>query len=110
VKLPNSDVATIPDQKLRRYLLDEEHPVGGSKARFFKELGFSSDDVQKLRESLLGIARSEEAREVASSHGMKYIVDGDVRSLSGERSARIRTVWLLEPGQTVPRFITAYPA
>jgi hypothetical protein len=110
VKLPNADGVNIPDQKLRGYLLDEEHPVGGAKARFFNTLGFSSEDVQVLREALLDVARSGEAREVESSHGVKYIVEGDIRSKHGDRLARIRTVWLLEPGRAVPRFVTAYPA
>ena len=110
MKLPNADRALIPDAKLTHYLLDEEHPVGGAKARFFKQLGFAVERPEQLRDALLEVARSGEAHEISSRFGTKYVVDGDLRSHSGERTARVRTIWLIEPGHDVPRFVTAYPA
>jgi hypothetical protein len=109
LKLPNADGAHIPEQKLKGYLLDQEHPVGGPKARFFKGLGFSAEDVEPLRQAFLEVARSDEAIEVLNTYGAKYVVDGDLRSRTGDRSARVRTVWLIERGEARPRFITAYP-
>jgi len=44
----------------------------------------------------------------ASEYGQKYIVRGDLRGPSG-RTARIISVWIVRRGDTVPRFVTAYP-
>jgi hypothetical protein len=40
MKLPNADKAYVPPNKLLDYLLSLSHPVGGSKARFFRSAGF----------------------------------------------------------------------
>jgi hypothetical protein len=37
------------------------------------------------------------------------IIEGVLEAPSGA-SPRIRTVWILETGETHPRFVTAYPA
>jgi hypothetical protein len=46
---------------------------------------------------------------VPSPHGIKYIIEGVLEAPSGA-APRIRTVWILETGETDPRFVTAYPA
>ena len=46
---------------------------------------------------------------VPSPHGIKYIIEGVLEAPSGA-APRIRTVWILETGETTPRFVTAYPA
>jgi hypothetical protein len=47
--------------------------------------------------------------EVASPHGVKYVLDGVVVTPHGE-ALRLRTVWIVEPAVGYPRFVTAYPA
>jgi hypothetical protein len=42
-------------------------------------------------------------------HGIKYIIEEVLEAPRGA-SPRIRTVWILETGETAPRFVTAYPA
>jgi len=50
------------------------------------------------------------SREVVSSpHGVKYVMEGVLETPSGI-APRILTVWILETGETNPRFVTAYPA
>ena len=41
MKLPNAHLATVPEQKVTRYLLNPAHP---SKAPFFLRFGFTADD------------------------------------------------------------------
>jgi hypothetical protein len=41
MKLPNSNLAIVSEQKLTLYLLNSAHPAGGSKAAFFLRFGFS---------------------------------------------------------------------
>ena len=106
MKLPNARAAEIAPEKIEGYLLSEAHPVGRSKARFFRSLGFRREDAEALRLELQRIATEGEAQEVEAPFGPKYLVDGVVVGRLG--AANVRTVWILEAGR--PRFVTAYPA
>ena len=109
MRLPNAEGAWVDQSKLSKYLLADAHPVGRSKARFFRELGFHEKDVATLEQALITIARTEAVTITAPSvHGVKYVVDGSVRIPSGGQ-VRIRPVWIIDAGQDRPRFVTAYP-
>lgn len=58
MKLPNSDKAIIPKDKLTDYLLSETHPVGSSKAKFFRGLGFNEANANVLAKLLLHMAQT----------------------------------------------------
>lgn len=109
MRLPNAEVAQVDPNKVKRYLLSETHPMGRSKAKFFRGIGFNESNVDFLEQGMLAIAKTEEVTEtVPSIHGMKYIVDGFVKTPSGTR-IKLRTVWIIDKGQDRPRFVTAYP-
>jgi hypothetical protein len=109
MKLPSRETAYVPPPKLVNYLLSPSHPVGGPKARFFRSAGFDETNVASLEQALIDIARSEDVTEVEQTgHGTKYAVEGDIQTPSGG-VRRIRTVWIIDAGQTRPRFVTAYP-
>jgi hypothetical protein len=109
MKLPRGDDAVVPLRKVTEYLLSESHPVGSSKAGFFRRLGFHDDNVRLLENGLLAIARDEDAIEVTSSpHGIKYVVDGRIEAPRGGMVV-VRTVWIIEAEEGRPRFVTAYP-
>ena len=109
MKLPNAERAYVPTAKLSQYLLAESHPVGGPKARFLGVVGFEPHDVDLLEQALLALARTREVTEVgASPHGTKYVVDGEILTPAGRRVG-VRTVWMTEPAQENPRFVTLYP-
>jgi hypothetical protein len=56
------------------------------------------------------IAVSNEAADIVSTpFGTKYRIDGELITPSGIK-ARIRTIWILETGEELPCFVTAYPA
>lgn len=81
MKIPNREYAYVPLSKLQGYLLSETHPVGGSKARFFRALDFTEDNVDVLEESLIAIAHAEEVSQMASSpYGEKYVIEGALRT------------------------------
>ncbi len=86
MKLPDSDLAWIPSEKLTGYLLSTEHPVGSAKAGFFRGFGFNDHNVELLEAGLLHIA---------------HTVDGDLETPSG-RIVRLRTVWIVETGDEKP--------
>jgi hypothetical protein len=110
MKLPRNQEAVVPEEKITGYLLSESHPVEKAKAGYFRKTGYSEKNVERLREDLIRIAVSNAvSEEVSTLFDIKYIVDGDVVSPAGTR-ARLRTVWIIETGENLPRFVTAYPA
>jgi hypothetical protein len=110
MRLPNAELAEINPAKIGAYLLSETHPVGRSKARFFREAGFDESTIDLLSRGLLHIARTQEVVETSATvHGLKYVVEGGLDAPTGRR-LRLRTVWIVDRGQERPRFVTAYPA
>jgi len=110
MKLPRNQEAIVTEEKITGYLLSEGHPVGKAKARYFKKIGYSEKNVAQLSEDLIQIAANNAvSEEVRTLFGIKYVVDGDVVTPTGIR-ARLRTVWIIETGEKLPRFVTAYPA
>jgi hypothetical protein len=69
--LPASTNESVND-KLRRYLLDPNHPVGGDKAKWFrKALGFTQENLDDLAKQV----KFDPAKAVATEltqHGQKY--------------------------------------
>ena len=88
----------------------QPHPVGKSKARFFAAFGFDAANMTDLEQQLIRIAQTEDVyTAMRSSYGEKYVVQGILQGVDG-RQALIETVWIIEPGEQRPRFVTAYPA
>lgn len=109
MKLPNSNNAYIPLAKIHEYLLSETHIVGKSKAKFFRAVGFNKSNAKLLKKELLTVAQTENIKEsIEFSYGTKYIVEGFLNT-PNRTSIKIRTVWIVETGENVPRFVTAYP-
>jgi hypothetical protein len=110
MKLPENLNIIIPERKLTDYLLSETHAVGKAKAKYFRALGYGDENVGLLKESLVRIASANEVSEaISTTFGAKYVIDGIIVSPNGV-TARIRTVWILETGETHLSFVTAYPA
>jgi len=109
MELPNKEKAYIPLAKLKDYLLSETHSVGKSKAKFLRSLGFNEVNVNLLKEGLIAIAHSGNVKDVvSSSHGVKYVIDGQIKVPFGG-FIEMRTVWIIDKGQSRPRFVTSYP-
>ncbi len=109
MELPGADRAVIDPTKIRNYLLSPFHRVGRSKASFFRSLGYSQSQWEVLDADLLALARSGNATAGPNTpHGQKYEVRGNLLGPSG-RQARVIAVWIVLAGETIPRFVTAYP-
>lgn len=109
LKLPNWEKAYIQRQKITGYLLSETHEVGRSKAKLLRAFGFNESNVSVLEEELLKIACTQDVVEVLpTAHGTKYVIDGEIKTPL-ERTLKLRTVWIVDIGQTEPRFVTARP-
>lgn len=106
--LPNIELASVDEPKIRDYLLSPEHPIGRFKAAFFRSLGYTRDEWELLRSHLLTLAsRGAAVAKPADVYGQKYEVSGILEGPS--RSADITTVWIIRAGEDHPRFVTAYP-
>jgi len=83
--------------------------VGRAKAKYFRILGYNEKNAVQLREGLLTIAADGMVAEVIDTpFGRKYVVGGDLLTPTGARQ-QVRTIWIVETGQSGPRFVTAYP-
>lgn len=93
---PNAEHAVIADEKIRGYLLNPSHPVGGSKAVWFASIGYTMDNWQELANDLLQLAQtSEDFIAKSSSFGVKYEVSGAL-GCPGHRPALVLSVWIVE--------------
>ena len=108
--LPNREEAYVPKEKLGNYLLSETHLVGRAKARYFRSIGYTTENAEDLADALVMIARTESVRqEIASDSGTKYVIDGELVTPIGTM-VHICTVWVIDLQDGRPRFVTAYPA
>jgi len=109
MKLPNASLALVERTKITEYLLNREHPDNGGKADFFIALGFRADDWETMAATLRILAMdSPVTLSMESTHGKKYIVDGAIETPS-RKTPMVRTVWIIDTGEAVPRLVTAYP-
>ncbi|MGI8980691.1 MAG: DUF6883 domain-containing protein [Pirellulaceae bacterium] len=56
--IPGAGHALVTREKVHDYLLNFEHPDGGSKAIWFRSLGYEQPHWQTLANDLLEIART----------------------------------------------------
>jgi hypothetical protein len=109
LKLPNHDKSTVPPTKITDYLLSLSHHDGRGKARFFASFGFSPRSWETLVEALRRHAAEHEVTRIESSpFGTRYVIEGTMFTPDG-RAPLMRTVWFIETGEQIPRFVTAYP-
>lgn len=108
-KLPWAELARIDAMKLKGYLLNEAHPRGQSKAKFFRARGFTESDWEGMADALRHHAQHNAisgARETSlTTH---YAVDCRLPT-PDQSNPCIRTVWEITPEDARPRLITAYP-
>jgi hypothetical protein len=106
---PNADRAIVAAEKLSTYLLNVAHKRGGPKARLLLSVGYRSDDSRPLESDLrtqhlaLDVARTSQ-----NAYGVVYEVEGPIKTPSG-RIVRFCSIWQVDTGTDVPRFITMYP-
>ena len=109
VNLPNCQEAYIPNAKLVSYLLNHAHPQNKGKAQFYKLAGYDLSTVDFLKNELRQLAcTGSVTNEQANEEGTKYVVIGVING-ANNRQYKLKTVWVVEPPENHPRFVTAYP-
>jgi hypothetical protein len=108
MKLPNADRAVVEIEKLRDYSLNSAHSEGKHKARVFAALlGFTTEDAEKLRQMILiAVLSHESILGDTDEHGTRYVVDFEAQGL--HRAVTVRTAWIIDTGETVPRLVSCY--
>jgi hypothetical protein len=109
MRLPQAELAIVPERKITHYLLNPAHPAGGSKAWFFLHFGFTLAEWQKLAEALHRHAcESEVVKMEQTPYGRRYVLDGRLIAPDGA-SLNVRAAWYIDVVGDAPRFVTAHP-
>jgi len=106
--LPGAEKAVVPLEKLRDYSLNSNHPVGKHKARVFEAaLGMTRDDASHLRDMVLrAIGVNDAVTHGTNIHGTRYTVDFQALGVRGP--VTIRSAWIIDRGETIPRLTSCY--
>jgi hypothetical protein len=107
--IPNAENAVVDIRKLRDYCLSLEHDDGKHKARLFSSiLGMTADNAEELRQLLLQVVKTHEAQLGRQDEfGQRYILDFTLEWQN--RSATLRSGWIVEHGSEIPKLTTCYP-
>ena len=107
--IPNPENAVVDIRKLRDYCLSPEHDDGKHKARLFSSiLGMTADNAEELRQILLEVIKTHEARLGRQDEfGQRYTLDFTIEWQN--RSATLRSGWIIEHGSEIPKLTTCYP-
>jgi hypothetical protein len=108
-KLPNADEGFVESAKLTEYLLSITHRDGKAKAKFFTAFGFSITDIDQMKTALLLHGQTRPVvKETETEHGVKYLLECSIDA-PDTRNPCIRSLWIVDAGNTAPRLVTAYP-
>ncbi|WP_432408147.1 RHS repeat protein [Wukongibacter sp. M2B1] len=96
------------DDKLARYLLNMDHPVGGSKAKWFKKaLGFTQDNMDDLAKQI--VFNSKKAVQTGiTEYGTKYNQTISINGANG-KVIDVTFAWMKSVKDDVVRLVTAIP-
>ncbi|MEN6451507.1 MAG: DUF6883 domain-containing protein [Thermoguttaceae bacterium] len=108
MRIPGADRAIISQEKIVAYLLNIDHPDGGSKATVLAHAGFSAERPEELEFAL----RSQHlclpaTRGKLSPYGEKYEIVGPLTGRAGR--TMMRSIWIVRHGEATPRLITLVP-
>ncbi|MGI0481894.1 DUF6883 domain-containing protein [Geminocystis sp. CENA526] len=96
-------------RKLRNYCLNSEHDDGKHKARLFSSmLGINANDAEKLRLILLEVVKKHSCQlGRKDQYGQRYIIDFELEWQN--KRAIVRSGWIIEHNDNIPRLTTCYP-
>lgn len=99
---------SIDIRKLKDYCLNPHHPVGKHKAKvFLSQLGIKRSDAQWLKE--IFIDKIKDA-DIEWAHEDEYgkRCSADLNLDINNRSAYVKTIWIIKSGSEIPEFVTCY--
>jgi hypothetical protein len=107
MKLPNSDRALIPMEKLTGYCLNPNHSKGKHKARVFQSvLNLTADNADVLSALIQQAAIfGNVVQQDFTPQGQIFKVDWEIPNTDGRK---LRTTWEITHSSEIPRLITAF--
>jgi hypothetical protein len=98
------------EEKLTKYLLNLEHPLGKHKAQYFKDMGYTLANWRALAKELKFDIDLAEKGEITKFGAQRFTQHIKINSADGTSSRIITTGWELKEGMKEIDLITAYPA
>ena len=107
-RLPDAAGAWVEEKKIRKYLLDLDHPDGRPKAEYFIRRGFTLDAWELMREALVqqGVTNPV-VKMTDNKYGRRYTVECSCVTPDLTNPC-IRSVWEVDQQGKRPRLITAH--
>ncbi|WP_394351869.1 DUF6883 domain-containing protein [Spirosoma agri] len=106
--LPFAERAQADDSKFLGYCLNTNHPYGKHEARVFPSaLGITSVNWRVLRDAVLAaVLLNSASHEGINSYGEIYVVDFPM--VHQDKSATVRTSWIIHDEENFPRLTSCY--
>lgn len=98
--------------KFKNYLLNENHPTGGAKAKFFKDvLGYTLEDSKKFYKNIVSsILNKSPQKSEKTDYGLKHTFKTKLISNNNkEISANVVVVIQKDNGNSKYKIVTVYP-
>ncbi len=107
--IPNAENAVVDIRKLHDYCLNPDHSTGKHKARLFRSLLLmTAENAMELRQILLSVVKTHEAKlGRRDDFGQRYTLDFTLEWHN--RSAIIRSAWIIETNSQIPKLTSCYP-
>ncbi len=106
--LPDADRLLVEKSKLASYLLNPSHKDGASKAKFFLQRGFKTEQWEAFASALRTHGASQTVTGMEETkHGRKFTVECQIQTPDGKNPC-ILSVWIQATGKA-PRLVTAHP-
>jgi hypothetical protein len=107
--VPNAERAVVAAEKATEYLLNMSHKRGAAKARLLVGVGYGPDTPRLLESDLRAQHLSVDVtRTSGNAYGVVYEIEGPIKTPSG-KTIRFCSIWQIDAGTDVPRFITMDP-
>jgi len=96
------------DDKLKRYILNNKHPDGATKAKWFDQaLGFNSRNADDLAKQIV-FNPNKATKTGITQHGTKYNQKIPITGANG-RTIDVNFGWIIRNNEGFPRLVTAIP-
>ncbi|MDJ0659445.1 MAG: hypothetical protein QNJ42_08130 [Crocosphaera sp.] len=100
----------IPPNKIPKYALNTNHPIGGDKAYMFqRHLGYTKDNYSFLEQQIKEKALTANAVErQPNDYGRIFQVDIEILGNYQGQKETVRTGWIVKPNSNLAQLTTLY--
>lgn len=99
-------------KKTEEYLLNKNHKVGGSKAKFMEEiLGYGKKDAKKFHDNIVKeLVNKQPTKTINTDYGTKYTYNIKLKGINGKSvNANVVVIIQKDKGRITHKIVTIYP-